>query len=244
MDDTSVSVQSLQRAFLLIDILSRHPSGLTLGDLALRSHLHKSTAHRLLGSLIALGCVQNQGLYTLTPRLFELGCRAMEGMPSADSARLLLRDLSVRTGETAYLSVREGDEGLCIHKVESPSSVIREYSIGQRFPLHCTSAGKAMLAALPDDMVRIVWDRLNAKTYTPRTITRISELLNDLRRVRTQGYAVCFSEYSPEVTSVGCALPGTGEIAISVCCPASQLSSYKLTEMIAAVKELRDRIAT
>ncbi|MCL2029970.1 MAG: IclR family transcriptional regulator [Oscillospiraceae bacterium] len=242
MDSKTISVQSLQRAFLLVEILARHPAGLTLGELTLRSRLHKSTTHRLLGNLIALGYVRNRGVYMLTPRLFELGCHVMEGRPGAEAARPLLRDLSARTGETAFLSVREGDEGLCVHKVESPTSNARAFSLGQRFPLYCTAMGKSMLAALPEQEVRAVWERLSVSAHTPRTITRIGELLTDLRRVRAQGYAVSYGEYFPGVASVGCALP-SADAAFSVCCPIGRLSAAKLAEMSAAVKAAREAFA-
>ena len=223
---------------MLLEILASHPGGLTLGELTLRSRLHKSTAHRLLGSLIALGYVQNRGMYTLTPRLFELACHTIEGMPGVAAARPWLRDLSVKTGETAYLSVREGSEGLCVYKVDSPSSDIRPLSLGQRFPLYCTAMGKSMLAALPDQEARALWERFSVTAHTPRTITRIGELLTDLRRVRVRGYAVSYGEYAADVVSVGCALPGA-DIAVAVCCPISRLSASKLTEMSGAVREIQ-----
>jgi DNA-binding IclR family transcriptional regulator len=230
----------LQRAFGLLEILARHPAGLTLGELSMRSRLHKSTVHRLLSSMIALRYVQNRGLYVLTSRMFELGGGVLDGqLPSVKLIRPLLRDLSARTGETAHLCVRDGDEGLRVYRVESPSSTVVQVP-DHRFPLYCTAMGKAILAAHPDEEVRAIWDRLEIRAYTPRTITRIGELLNDLRRVRTQGYAVNYGEYIPGVAGVGCVLPGASKMSVSLCCPSDRLNAAKLADMSAAVKELSE----
>lgn len=246
MDTISVSVQSLQRAGSLIELLSRHPAGLTLGEIAMRSKLHKSTAHRLLGSLIAMGYVCNRNRYRLTTRMFEIGCRAVNSVPIYAQSMPVLRDLSVRTGEDAFLSVIDGDEGLCVYTVKSPTaSAHTGYLIGTRFPLYGTASGKAILSTWPDQDARALWSRLPAQPYTPRTAARPGDFLNELQRVRTQGYAVNIGELDLGVAFIACAPTGAGgtsNAAVSVSCAMAGLSARRLSELSEAVKEARDRL--
>ena len=243
--DANVSVQSLQRAFSLLELLAARPSGMTLGEIALRSKLHKSTAHRLLRSLIAMGYVNNRGLYALSPRLFELGCRAVENLEV--KARPLMRELSARTGETTRLVVRDGNEALCVYVVENPAAprTVSRVGIGQRFPLYATAPGKAILSTLTDDEVRAVWEGSTITAYTNRTVRRLVDLLSDLRRIRAQGCAMVYEEHEPGIVSIAGALPvasGPSEAAVSIRGPLSRLTNAKISEIAGEIKTLLEQM--
>lgn len=240
------SVQSLQRAFFLLEILSRTPSGLTLGELSLRTGLHKSTVHRLLGTLIALGYVRKRGVYMLTSRLFELGARVVECADVTETVKPLLRGLSVRIGETVNLVIRDGTESLCVYTSESPLNELRMVCrVGKRRPLYSTAAGKAILAPLPDEEIQELWESSEIVGYTPRTITRLEDFLKDLARTRARGYAVDDEENEAGVRCVAAGLTdrcGVTGASYSVSGPVSRMTPERIRFLGQELLELKEKM--
>ena len=117
------SVQSLDRAFALLERLALHPRGMGLVELADSVGLHKSTAHRLLSSLTALGYVvkdSGTGRYRLTYKLLTLSNGILEDMDVLSAAKPHLDRLSEETGEIVHLMVPEGADGVYIYKSDPP----------------------------------------------------------------------------------------------------------------------------
>ena len=115
-------VQSVSRIFELIEVLAAHPAGAGLQNLATEAHLAKSTAHRLLGSLVSLGyAVQDAqtGKYRLTLKMFEISSGIVNSMDIMSVAKLHLERLSQRTAEAVHLVIRDGADVVYIYKTES-----------------------------------------------------------------------------------------------------------------------------
>ena len=182
------AVQSLERAFRLIELLSHNPDGMPLMELSCTSGLHKSTVHRLLASLSQLGYVkkdESSGRYRLTLKLFELSGRVVDSIDVLGLAKAPLEQLRNATQEAVHLVIREGIEIVYIHKVESRSGSIRMFSrLGMRRPLYCTAVGKSILATMPDDEVTQIWNRSDIHAYTEHTITDLSRLFRELDQIR------------------------------------------------------------
>lgn len=240
------SVQSLQRAFFLLEILSRSASGLTLGELSLRTGLHKSTVHRLLGTLIALGYVRKRGVYLLTTRLFELGARVVECPDVTEEVKPLLRGLSVRIGETVHLVVRDGTESLCVFISESPLNDLRMVShVGKRRSLHSTAGGKAILASLTEEEVRDIWENCDIVQYTPNTITHLEQFLVELRQIQTRGYALDDEENEAGLRCIAVGLTdryGVTGASFSVSGPVSRITRERIEFLAREMLELRDKL--
>ena len=151
----SSSVQSLERAFDLLEKLCRSRNGMTIGTLSAETGLHKSTVHRLLATMCTRGYVQRDAetsVYRAGMRLCELSSYIVENMDVIERARAPLERLGHETGETVHLVLQEERDIVYIHKVESVSGAIRMFSrIGMRRPLYCTGVGKAILATWPDE---------------------------------------------------------------------------------------------
>lgn len=141
----SSSVQSLDRAFDLLEALCRSHGGMTIGALSAETGLHKSTVHRLLASMCARGYVHRDAvtsIYRAGMRLCELSSAIVDNLDMVDIVRAPLERLSHETGETAHLAMQEGRDIVYVHKVESGSGAIRMFSrIGMRRPLFCTGVG-------------------------------------------------------------------------------------------------------
>lgn len=232
-------VQSVSRIFELIEVLAAHPAGAGLQNLATEAHLAKSTAHRLLGSLVSLGyAVQDvqTGKYRLTLKMFEISSGIVNSMDIMSVAKLHLERLSQRTAEAVHLVIRDGADVVYIYKTES-GPMRMSSRIGLRSPLYCTGVGKAILATLPDAEVEQIWHHSRLQKLTGRTVTDLDQLRSQLQTVRNCGYAIDDEENELGIRCVALAIPGPGgraDSAFSI----SGLAPYMTAERIRRISTL------
>lgn len=191
--DPTYHVQVIDRSLNLLDALYSEARPMSLVELSRRLDLPKSTTMRLLMVLQRHRLVEKHaetGEYRLGLKLFELGSAAVAQLDLADLAGQHLRELVSSTGETAYLSVLDGNEALTLERVDSAQAVRVPATLGRRSPLHCTAIGKVLLAYLPANRLMGVLGSARLKAYTPKTITSLARLREELRRVRERGFAV------------------------------------------------------
>lgn len=242
-------VQSLDRAFALLELLCAHPGGMHLTELAARRGLHKSTAHRLLASLAALGYVKNggDGKYLPTLKLFEISGGIVEDMDVMGIAKPFLGRLRDGCGEAVHLVVRDQGDIVYIYKTESLSNAYRMFSrIGTRRAMYCTAAGKSILASLPDDEVRTIWEQSDIKSFTPHTIVTLDALMEDLSAIRERGYALDNEENEPGVRCIAASLhdyTGACGAAFSISAPAVRMPDERIRELAGAVLAAKGEIS-
>lgn len=191
------SVQGAQvvgRVAALLRLVGRKPEGSSIAGLVRESGLTRPTVHRLLTSLAAEGLLDHDarsGNWILGPEIFLLGSVAAARFPFEDIARSSLRRLAEETGESAFYSIRRGQETVCVLREEG-SFPVRSFVLheGVRFPLGVASAGTAILAFLPDeeqDAILAGWDR-HAGAFGAGH--REDVVRRNLERTRLNGYAV------------------------------------------------------
>lgn len=243
------SVQSLDRAFGLLEALSWEPAGMQLTELAQATGLHKSTVHRLLAALIALGYVrkaEESGRYRLSLKILELSGRITDNLDVLATARPLLEQLRDKTQEAVHLVVRDGADIVYVYKAESRGSAYRMFSrIGMRRALYCTAAGKSLLAAMPDDAVEKIWRTSEIKPYTEHTILTLEALLAELDGIRSRGYALDNEENELGVRCIAAALTdytGASTAAFSISAPVIRMSDQRIEELSADVLATRAQI--
>lgn len=245
----SSSVQSLDRAFGLLELLCRSRGGMSIAALCAETGLHKSTVHRLLGAMVVHGFVVQDSAtstYHAGMKLCELSSHITENLDIVERARRAMSRLSRDTGETVHLVVREENEIVYIHKVDSVHSAIRMFSrIGMRRPLYCTGVGKAILATLPDDEVQAVWQSSDVQAYTTHTITSKRAFEREIARIRHTGYALDNEENELDVRCVAAAIPdytGRATFAMSISAPLTRMSNSRVSELsvqlLAACREI------
>ena len=210
-------VQAIERAFLVLGVLADGPLGVT--DVAERTRLPKSTAARLLAALASEGVVEQlpgDTRYRLGARLAALAgsARATRGIVAV--AHPQLADLAALTGEAAGLGVRDGSTVHYVDQVDSPNPVqVRDWT-GTRVPMHAVSSGQIFLAFMPSPAdARFLASPL--ESFTKRTITTASGLLERLQAVRRDGYAWVKDEFADGITSVAAPIADSGgEIVAAV----------------------------
>lgn len=189
------TLSTLERGLKVLDLLvevesdpTRRPHGVSVQQVAITLGLHKSNASRLMQTLVASGWAER---VNATGRGFRLG-PAVQSTSTLKSAQRRLREVTHPyleslvevTGECAHVAVSTGTRALIIDDVETAQQLRVVASRGQWVPLHCTSAGKVLLAfglaAVPEEL----------SPRTENTRTSLQAMNEDLGRVRELGYAV------------------------------------------------------
>lgn len=199
------SVQSLDRAFDILDLLAHEQHGLRLTDIANKLGLHKSTIHRLISVLRDRGYVEKAeetNLYRLGLGFIELSSFYLNKIEMKTEAEPHLRELSRLVGQTVFLATMQNYEVVYIDKVETFDSLRRYSIIGQRRPLHCTGLGKALLLDRRDEEIRDIFRDKELKPMTENTITDVGELVEDLRVSRERGWTRDNEEYEANVQCI------------------------------------------
>jgi IclR family transcriptional regulator, acetate operon repressor len=219
-------VQSVERALTLLETLADAGGELSLTHMAAAAGLPLPTIHRLVRTLVDRGYMRQlpSRRYSLGPRLINLGDRA-SGM-LAEWARPRLADLVSALGETANLSMLDGDKVAYVAQVQSPHPMRMFTEVGNRVPLHSTGVGKVLLAQLNDRDLAVIVHRIGLPALTPTSITNTEGFIAEIRAARDRGYAVDDEETQIGVRCVAVPLlGGPSTFALSVSGPAVRMTS-------------------
>lgn len=242
--DGPSGVQSLRRAFELLELLADAGGAQGLSQLSAASGLPMPTIHRLMRTLVAQGYVRQEPSrrYALGPRLIRLGDAAsrMVGVWAVP----YLTELVGLTGETTNLAVLEGDEVVYVAQVPSPHSMRMFTEPGRRVLPHCTAVGKALLAALPDDAVRALLARTGMPAHTGSTITDPDVLLAQLGVIRAQGFARDEGEQEVGVRCLAVAVPDIPTpTGLSISGPQARLSEAAVDRVVPALRRVARQLS-
>ncbi|MGZ4581177.1 MAG: IclR family transcriptional regulator [Nocardioidaceae bacterium] len=226
-------VQSIERAFGLLETMADNGGMMGLSQLAAESGLPLPTIHRLVRTLVGLGYVRQEPSrrYVLAPRLIRLG---------ESSAHLLgvwarphLSRLVDELGESANLAMLDGDQIVYVAQVPSRHSMRMFTEVGRRVSPHCTAVGKAILAHLPPEQVRDILQRTGMSQQTANTITDPDVFGAQLVWAAEHGYAVDEGEQEVGVRCVAVQVPDAPtRLALSISGPATRLTEEVLERAV------------
>lgn len=197
-DPRNGGVQSVDRALRIMEVLGEDEEGYRLTDLAARTGLSTSTVHRLLSALQVRRFVQfdqSDGMWHVGRGAFAIGSAFVRRRNFVGPALPILRRLRDQTRETANLGVADEGEIVFLTQVESREIMRAITRVGGRAPMVASSMGKAILSTYSDADVAAVVQRHGMRRLTGKSILRLSELREDLSRVRVRGYAVDDEEF-------------------------------------------------
>ena len=198
------TVQSLERAFSILESISGSNQPMSLADLTRATGLHTSTAFHLIKTLIVLGyVVQDEAKrYRIGPRLFMQAAGAFNEVELVNLAMPHLQRLAEETGETTHLAVR-ADSGIAvIAKVDARSSIRSSERVGIVRPAYCTAIGKVLLSALSKQDLDAYLRRGPFEAYTPKTVTSPAALREEIKRVAAAGMAYDDAEFNHELRCI------------------------------------------
>jgi len=243
------TISAVSRALQAIETLAASPKGLTVSALSQRLGIELSIASRILSTLATDGYVRRDpaGQYVLTYRLVATASRFVDELGFVDLCLPLLQELADRTGELVQLALREGDDLWYVAKAEGKQRIRMLSAIGREAPLHASAIGKAWLGTLgEDDALRLAAAR-GLKAFTPHTITSLTQLQKELRKVRAQGFGTVVEEYIVGGSGVGAVIQAerAGVVgAVSLGAPTFRVTREGLVEFGAEVVQLAQRLAS
>ncbi len=242
-------VQSLGRAFGIMEEVARNRDGISLAELSKRVGLHNSTTFHLVKTMVSLGYlrqIKDSKRYRIGRPLFALAASALDEIEMVSLATPVLEDLSRESGESGHFAVRMGDAVVVIARTAAPGAFQLTERVGVVRPAHCTALGKVILAALRDDQLDRFLGRVELTAVTPRSITEPDALKKDIADARRTGIAFDDGEFNPEVRCVGVPVRDfTGQVvgAIGISGPIWRLSMQALQSRAVTVQAAAKRLS-
>jgi len=242
-------VQSLARAFAIMEEIARNRDGIGLADLSKRVGLHNSTTFHLVKTLVSLGYVrqmQDTKRYRIGRPLFALAASALDEVEMVSLATPFLEDLSRETGESAHFSVRMDDAVVVLARTGGKGAFQLNDRAGAVRPAHCTALGKIMLAALPVDQFEQYLTRADLKVFTPKSVTSTESLRREIAEVRRAGLAIDDGEFDSEVRCAAVPVRDfSGQVigAIGISGPVWRLSIEMLQKRARTVRATADQLS-
>jgi IclR family transcriptional regulator, acetate operon repressor len=237
------TIQSVDRALDVLEVLGRARSELSLSEIAAQAGLNLATCHHLLSTLAKRGYVgQNpRGRnYFLGTRILELSSSRVRQFNLVDTVMPALRQLNQETRESVHLAVMQGHDLVTLAKLDSFHPIrVGTDAVGKANAAHATATGKAILAWLPETEIARVVAEKGLTRFTEHTITDLAELIENLRLVRRNGFAIDREEFQPGVTCVGTAIRDhLGAVIGSISCsmPEMRTTDEQLEKVTSAVR--------
>jgi len=245
--DVPVGAAALAKGLTLLDMVADASRPVRFAELLKRSGLPKPTFARILRTLIAFRLVRHDektGTYTLGQRFLELSHRVWDTFDLNSAALPELERLSAELGETVALCRLEGEQVVYAEQRSGDGLGVR-VDAGRRVPIHCTAAGKVLLAFQEPALARALGARLKLERYTDKTITDQQQLQADMTLTRARGYAVSYEEHLPGVNSVAAPITGQDGTPIGALValgPSSRLNAENIhptgRELMAAARRI------
>jgi IclR family transcriptional regulator, acetate operon repressor len=238
----STGVQSLERALDILEVLSRSEREMGVTEIGPVVGLANGTTHRLLATLTQRGYVRQVSetrKYTLGPKTILLAYHGR--LRLGPLAKPFLEELMEISQESSNLAALDRSSVVYIDQVPASRMVRMFTEPGNRVPAHATGTGKALLAYQPQVVLDSILGKGELPRFTPRTITDVSMLKEELARIRDQGYAVDSEEMEDGVRCLAAPVAGAeGKVvaAISISGPASRLDQARLEELVPHIKRI------
>jgi len=235
------------KALRIIEEVGEHGRGIALSEVAAAVELDRSTAYRLLSTLVDAGYLvrsDDTKRYRLSYKLISISRLLLANTGLDELIRNKLAELSRLTQEAANFSVLDGNEAVIRLRSKGSHLLSVAFKVGDRSHLHCTSIGKVLLAQQGERFVESILSRPLPKVAS-NTITDPNKLRIELEKVRMQGYAFDVLEFADDMCCVAAPLFGAdGKLlgGINLSGPSSRLGPERLDELahvlLKATKEL------
>ena len=236
-------MQTVERALRVLERVASFPRPTSLTEIANAAALHPSTTYRLLGTLVQTGYVTRDsrtGLYRLGLKLLRISRALEEQLDIRAIALPVMERIVAQEDETVSLVIRTGTAGVVIERVQCARQIRSVTPVGSHGPLHCTAAGKILIAWLRPADVQALIAEAPLVRHTARTITNAEALARELAKVRAQGVALDRGERFDDL--IGIAAPvrnarGRVIAALSLSGPAQRLGPDRRPGLAAIMRE-------
>ncbi|MFC8845964.1 IclR family transcriptional regulator [Micromonospora sp. NPDC057141] len=245
-------VQSLERGLAVIRAFDAEHPRLTLSEVARATGLTRAAARRFLLTLVELGYVHTDGrLFSLRPRVLDLGYAYLSSLSLPEVAQPHLEALATQVRESCSVSVLDGDEVVYVARVATRRIMTVGISVGSRFPAYATSMGRVLLAAQPAGWLDDYLATARLRALTRHTVTDPVRLRAALATIAAQGYAIVDQELEEGLRSLAAPIHGEhGSVvaAVNVSAHASRgsfetIRTELLPPLLATAKRVEEDLA-
>ncbi|MCZ4316405.1 helix-turn-helix domain-containing protein [Comamonadaceae bacterium G21597-S1] len=204
-------VQSFARGLEVIRSFSASAPNQTLSEVAARSGLSRAGARRILLTLEALGYVRSDGRwFSLSPRILDLGFSYLSSMPIWNLAEPIMEELVAQVHESCSAAVLDGTDIVYVMRVPTRKIMSISLGVGSRLPAYCTSMGRMLLSALPQDELLACLEASERTQRTRHTVTEVTELVSRVAQARRQGWSLVNQELEEGLVSLAAPIINRG----------------------------------
>ena len=233
--------QSLERGLAILGCFTPARPVLGIADIADDLDMSRSTTHRYVTTLLALGYLEQDASrkYRLGLRVTDLGMSALNSTGLREHAHPYLEELRQRTSYTASLGVLDGSDVLYVDRVRSfrrgQNKIDLNLHTGSRLPAYCTAMGKLLLAHLPEDVQHELFVQMKLTKRGPSTITSKKALRDELDEIQAAGFAVNDQELAADLYAIAAPVRNEARDVVAAVNLAAHASMISLEELVDAL---------
>jgi IclR family KDG regulon transcriptional repressor len=245
----SGGIQSIERAFAILEEVARARDGIGLAELGKRVGLHNSTAFHLVKTMVSLGYIQqakDSKRYRIGRQLFTLAAGALDEIELVTLATPVLEGLTQATGECSHFAIRSGDNIVVLARTAGSGLFQMTDRVGVVRPAHCTALGKVLMASLAPSRLERYLGAAELRRFTSKTIVERDALMRELAEVARTGIGFDDGEFDAEGRCVAAAVRDfTGQVAgaIGISGPIWRLSIQAIQAKAEQVREAADELS-
>jgi IclR family pca regulon transcriptional regulator len=233
--------QSLERGLAILGCFTPARPVLGIADIADELGMSRSTTHRYVITLVALGYLE-QGAsrkYRLGLRVTDLGMSALNSTGLREHAHPYLEELRQRSSYTVSLGVLDGTDVLYVDRVRSfrrgQGATDLNLHPGSRLPAYCTAMGKLLLANIPEQQQRELIGEMKLAKRGPNTLTTKKALREELEEVQAAGFAVGDQELAADLYAIAAPVRNEAREVVAAVNLSASRSTISLEEMVDAL---------
>ena len=230
------------RLFALLELIASKDAFVSLQSLVEETALPKPTLHRMLQQLEGAGLLIRQAdgrHYGTGARLRKLAENLLLNATQHGARHAVLRNLVDELGESCNVTALSGNEVVYLDRVETTEPLRFYLHAGSRVPVHCSASGKMILSQMSPAQRRKLLAHAPLSQFTPKTVTDLEVLEEELTRIRRDGFATDDEEFLPGLVCVAVLVPnpmGRSNLCVAVQAPALRLTADKATGLLPALQ--------
>lgn len=237
------------RLFALLEVVASKDQFFSLQSLVEETNIPKPTLHRMLQQLESAGLLErsvDSRQYATGVRLRKLAENLLLNDTFHGARHGVLRALVNEVGESCNLTALSGSEVMYLDRVETPAPLRFYLRSGSRVPVHCSASGKLFLAGMTPAQRQRLLAHAPLEAFTPKTLTDLDALEDEIKQVKRQGYALDIEEFLPGLLCVAVLVPsvsGRSNLCVAAQAPIMRLSPEKALNLLPALQRAADALS-
>jgi IclR family KDG regulon transcriptional repressor len=241
-------VESVTKAIKILECFDKDNPEISLSEISRDLVLPKTTTFRLINTLEYNGYLEFNQLtkkYKLGKKFALIAANYLKNIDIRKVALPIIERIRDLTGETTTLNILQDDQRIIIDYFLGKGEIIYRPELGRHNPLYAGASSKVILSFLNDEKIEKLLHSTELKAFTENTVTSISEIRDQIKLIRLQGYAMSISEREQSIVAVSAPINNYQGIAgsITIGFPANRLSSKNIDELVRLIKEGAEEIS-